>query len=98
LPDPEGDVDPVGDREPVDCLEDERETQSLLQLDYDGSFVASHRDDVAGPDLALHAVALALQEALDRGVEFDFWTGQRFTTPLVARLYATARPVGRAGS
>ena len=71
LSDPERDVDCVGDRESVNGLKYEREAQPLLQFDHDGDFLASQRHDVAGRDLALHHIALRLEEALDWAVKFD---------------------------
>jgi hypothetical protein len=72
LPDTEGDVDRVGDREPVHGLKDERKVQALLQLDDHRAFVPSHRHYVARADFTLHCVTLILQEPLDRSIELDF--------------------------
>ena len=62
-------IDRVGERQPVDALEDEAEAELPFELDHDRRLVAAHRDDVAADDLALDAVALGLEQRLDRTVE-----------------------------
>jgi len=59
----------VGEREPIDTLQDQREPEDELQLDDHRRLVAADGHDVAAAHLGLDVVALALEKRLHGGIE-----------------------------
>jgi hypothetical protein len=84
----DGEVHAVGQREPIDTLEQEREIERELQFDDHGRLVAACCDDVAPADLALHIVALTLEKRFDRRIEIGFAARLGFRSPEHAVYYA----------
>ena len=62
-------IDAIGEREPVDALQDKREPEAQLQLHDHRRLVAPRAHDVAAAHLGLDVVSLTLQEGLDCGVQ-----------------------------
>src|SRR5437667_1836024 len=70
-------IDAVRQGKPIDALQEEREAEAQLELDDHGRPVAARRHDVAAADLRLDAVALTLEERLDRRIEVALGGGTR---------------------
>ncbi len=62
-------VDPLGQCEPVDALQYQRQVEAQLELHDDRRLVAAPGDEVAASDLAFDLIALALEELLYRRIE-----------------------------
>ena len=69
---PHRQIDPLGQRQPVDPLQHQREAEAQLQLDDDHRLVAAPGDEVTAPDLALNRVTPPFEELLDRHIECGF--------------------------
>ena len=70
----------LGDALPSNPLEDEPEGEARLELHDDRRLVASHRDQIAGFDLALDRVPLPFEERLHRRIEFGLAHGRNSAT------------------
>ena len=62
-------VDLLGEGQPIDALEHERQGEGGLELDDHGRLITSLGHEVTPSHLCLDLVALGLQEGLDRRVE-----------------------------
>ena len=67
-----GQIDPFGQRQPVDPLQYQRQAEPQLELDDDRRLVAAPGDEVATFDLALDLVASPFEERLYRNIECGF--------------------------
>src|SRR6266851_3754724 len=65
-------IDPLGQCQAVDALQDQRQVEAELELDDDRRFVTAPSDDVAALDLALDLVTLEFEELLDRRIKRRF--------------------------
>src|SRR5438093_10580151 len=81
-------IDAVRQRESIDTLQQEREAEAQLQVDDHGWLVAARGHHITAADLRLDAVALSLEERLDRWIEVALGGG----TPVSrhrSRFYGT---------
>ena len=62
-------IDPLGQRQPVDALQHQWQVEAQFELDHDRRLVAAPGDEVAASDLALDLVALTFEELLYRRIE-----------------------------
>jgi len=72
----DGEIDPIGDRQPLDTLKKEGEIEPQLELHDDGLLSTTCAHDVAAGDFALDLVSLPDQKRLHRRVQIGFDEGQ----------------------